>query len=100
MYTRWASEYVLREARLGSIEPKKLTDFIVLTSDYSTVPEAEIGRIDPLLTVVGGKITYTQPEFVVSMGLPQVGFRGNPTWWARGRVEEKIEDARRPSSPM
>ena len=41
-----------------------------------------------VLTVMNGKITYTQPEFAASLGLPQVGFRGNPTWWKRGTPEE------------
>ncbi len=84
MYTRWSSEYVLKENLLGSIEPKKLADFIVINKDYLTVPENEIGQIDPVLTVVGGKIVFTQPEFATSMGLPQVGYRGEQTWWWRG----------------
>ena len=88
MYTRWSSEYVLRENLLGSMEPNKYADFAVLNRDYLTVPEDEIGQIDPVLTVMNGKITYTQPEFAASLGLPQVGFRGNPTWWKRGTPEE------------
>ena len=92
MYTRWGSEYVLREDLLGSIEPRKYADFAVLSQDYLTIPEDDIAMIDSLMTVVGGKIIHTQPEFASRMGLPQVGFRGNPTWWSRGRPEE----ARRP----
>ena len=88
MYTRWSSEYVLRENVLGSIEPRKYADFAVLSEDYLTVPEDDIAMIDPVLTVMNGKITYTQPEFATSQGLPQVGFRGNPTWWKRGTAEE------------
>lgn len=88
MYTRWGAEYVLREDMLGSIEPKKYADFAVLSQDYLTVPEDDIAMIDPVLTVMGGKITYTQPEFASSSGMPQVGFRGNPTWWKRGTAEE------------
>jgi hypothetical protein len=44
--------------------------------------------INPVLTVMGGEITYTEPGFATSQGLPQVGFRGNPTWWKRGTSEE------------
>ncbi|MCZ6751560.1 MAG: hypothetical protein O7E51_16200, partial [Acidobacteria bacterium] len=51
-------------------------------------PEDEIAMTDSLLTVMGGKITYTQPEFASAQGLPQVGFRENPTWWKRGTPEE------------
>ncbi|MBI2818675.1 MAG: amidohydrolase family protein [Acidobacteria bacterium] len=88
MNTRWASEYVLRENLLGSIEPKKYADFVVLNRDYLTVPEDEIGRIDPLLTVVGGQIAYSDPDFATSQGLPQVGYRGDRSEWLRGAPEE------------
>ncbi|MBI2818994.1 MAG: amidohydrolase family protein [Acidobacteria bacterium] len=87
-YTRWSSEYVLKEDVLGSIEPGKYADFTVLDKDYLTVPEDEIGMIDPVLTVMGGKIVHTQQEFATRLNLPQVGFRGNPTWWRRGGPDE------------
>ncbi len=84
MYTRWGAEYVLREDLLGSIEPGKYADFAVLNQDYLSVPEDEIGQIDPVLTVVGGRMVYTDQQFASSHELPQAGFRGNPTWWQRG----------------
>ena len=40
------------------------------------------------MTVVGGTTVYTQPEFASSLGLPQVGFRRDPTWWWRGTPED------------
>ncbi len=83
-YTRWSSEYVLAEDRIGSVEPNKFADFVVLNRDYLTTPEDEIGRIDILLNVVGGKIVYTNPEFATSMGLPQMGYRGPTDRWLRG----------------
>jgi hypothetical protein len=83
-YTRWSSEFVLRENSMGSIEPGKVADFAVLNRDYLTVPEDEIGRIDPVLTVVGGKFIYTDPDFANSQGLPQVGYRGSRERWLRG----------------
>ena len=42
----------------GSIEPGKLADFAVINKDYLTCPEDEIKDIDPLRTVVGGRIVY------------------------------------------
>ena len=69
---------------MGSIEPKKLADFVVLDKDYLTVPEAEIGRIDAVLTVVEGKIAYSQPEFAASQNLPTVGYQGDRSRWNRG----------------
>ncbi len=88
MYTRWSSEYVLKEKTVGSIEPRKAADFVVLNQDYLTVPEMEIGKIDPVLTVMGGKITYSQPEFANGQGLPTVGYQGPRTRWKRGNPED------------
>jgi len=87
-YTRWSSEYLLRENVLGSIEPRKHADFAVLHRDYLTVPEDEIGQIDILVTVMGGNFVYTEPEFARSMGLPTVGFQGDRSHWKRGTPEE------------
>jgi predicted amidohydrolase YtcJ len=58
MYTRWAAEYVLRENVLGSIEPGKWADLVVLDRDYLTIPENEMGKTQVLLTMVGGKIQH------------------------------------------
>ena len=63
MSTIWAAEYVLREKLLGSLEPGKFADLIVLSNDYLTVPTEKIKNIKPLLTVVGGKIVYQAREF-------------------------------------
>jgi len=61
MFTRWAAEYVLRENVLGSIEPGKWADLIVLDRDYMTIPENEVGKVQVLLTMVGGKIIHEMP---------------------------------------
>ncbi len=63
MATIWASEYVLREDVLGTLEPEKFADLLVLDKDYLTVPELEIGSIKPLLTMVGGKIVFQDDTF-------------------------------------
>jgi predicted amidohydrolase YtcJ len=61
--TVWAAEYVEREKVLGSLERGKYADLLVLNSDYFTVPEREIRKIKPLLTMVGGKIVFQAPNF-------------------------------------
>jgi predicted amidohydrolase YtcJ len=61
MFTRWAAEYVLRENVLGSIEPGKLADLIVLDRDYMSIPENEMAKTQVLLTMVGGKIIHETP---------------------------------------
>jgi len=35
----------------------------VLTKDYMAVPVEQIGSIESLLTMVGGKIVYATPPF-------------------------------------
>jgi predicted amidohydrolase YtcJ len=63
MATIWAAEYVLRQDMLGSLERGKFGDLLVLDRDYFTVPEQEIRRIQPLLTIVGGKVVHQAPNF-------------------------------------
>lgn len=75
MFTRWAAEYVLREDVLGSLEPGKWADFVVIDRDFLGVPNEEINQIKVLLTVVGGKLVYTEPAFAHVEGLPQIGYR-------------------------
>ena len=43
----------------GSIEPGKLADFVVLSDDLLTVPEAKILTLTPVATYVGGENVYT-----------------------------------------
>ena len=42
----------------GSLEVGKLADLAVLSKDYMTVPVDQIGGIESLLTMVGGKVVY------------------------------------------
>jgi predicted amidohydrolase YtcJ len=58
MATRWASEYVLRQDQLGSLEAGKWADMVVLDKDYMTVSDEEIGKIISVMTIVGGKVIY------------------------------------------
>jgi 5-methylthioadenosine/S-adenosylhomocysteine deaminase len=46
------------EDRIGSIEPGKLADLVVLNNDYFSVPDEEIKQIRSLMTVVNGQIVH------------------------------------------
>ncbi len=59
-YTNWAAYYSGDEERLGTIEPGKLADLVVLDGDFLEVPEDEIGEIPISLTMVDGKVVYQQ----------------------------------------
>ena len=57
-YTRKNSYFVFQEDNLGSIQPGKLADLLVLDRDYLTVPADQIKDIKPVMTMVGGRIVY------------------------------------------
>lgn len=73
MMTVWPSEYVLKQKELGTLEPGKWADFLVLNKDYFTVPEQEIGNIYPLMTVVAGKPVFWRGEFAAEQNHAAVG---------------------------
>ncbi|MGH7771503.1 MAG: amidohydrolase [Candidatus Binatia bacterium] len=58
MATRWASEYVLRENVLGSLETGKWADMVVLNKDYLTVSDDDIATIKSVMTIVGGRVIH------------------------------------------
>jgi predicted amidohydrolase YtcJ len=58
MWTINGAYLTFDEKKKGSIEPGKFADFAVINKDYLACPEDEIKDIDPLRTVVGGKIVY------------------------------------------
>ena len=73
MWTSWASEYVLKEDQLGSLEEGKFADLVVLDRDYFTVPVNDILKIRTPMTMVGGKIIQLQESLANAFGVDQVG---------------------------
>src|ERR1051326_1393448 len=57
-HTRKNAYFVFQENNLGSIQPGKLADLVVLDRDYLTIPADQIKDIKPVMTVVGGRIVY------------------------------------------
>jgi predicted amidohydrolase YtcJ len=57
-HTRRDALMLFQENNLGSIQPGKLADLVVLDRDYLTVPPDQIKDIKPTMTIVGGRIVY------------------------------------------
>ena len=58
VFTRQNAWFLRMEDRIGSIEPGKLADLVVLDRDYFAVPEVEIKQVRSALTIVGGAIVH------------------------------------------
>ena len=80
MATVWASEFMLKEDVIGSLEPDKFADFLVLNQDYFTVPLEQMDRTYPLMTVMGGKIRYLRDEFAQELGQEPLGLQLRYRW--------------------
>ena len=73
--TAWGAYYLLKEKELGSLEAGKFADLIVLDRDYLTVPEEEVGKIQVLATMVGGKFAFASRGFATENGMAPVGYQ-------------------------
>jgi predicted amidohydrolase YtcJ len=73
MATVWGAEYVLKADKIGSLEPGKYADLLVLNKDYLTVPEDEIATIQALATIFDGKFVFLQPQFAQEYGIRPAG---------------------------
>src|SRR5215470_169333 len=58
LYTLGSAWFTFDDDKRGSLKVGKLADLAVLTKDYLTVPTDEIGGLESLLTMVGGRIVY------------------------------------------
>lgn len=61
-HTRNNAYIVFQESNLGSLQPGKYADLVVLDRDYLTVPADEIKDIRALLTMVGGRVVHEAKE--------------------------------------
>jgi predicted amidohydrolase YtcJ len=57
-HTRNNAYIVFQESNLGSLQPGKYADLLVLDRDYLTVPADQIKDLKPVLTMVGGKVVF------------------------------------------
>ena len=71
--TTWGGYYLLKDKKLGMLEPGAYADFIILDRDFLTIPEAEIPKIQVLMTVVGGKPVHLTAALGKELGMEPVG---------------------------
>ncbi len=45
----------------GTLQPGMLADLVVWSADLLTIPDAEILKAEPVMTVVGGRVVYRRP---------------------------------------
>jgi predicted amidohydrolase YtcJ len=57
-FTTWNAYASRQEAELGTLEPGKRADLIVLSEDVFTCSEDRIAEIRPMLTLVGGDVVF------------------------------------------
>jgi predicted amidohydrolase YtcJ len=57
-HTIWGAYMQFAEKEKGSVEKGKLGDLVVIDRDYLTCPEDEIRKIEPVMTIIGGKVVW------------------------------------------
>ncbi len=63
LYTMGSSWLSTEDGKKGALTPGQLADLAVLSSDYFSIPEEDIKRLESHLTIVGGKVVYAKDEF-------------------------------------
>jgi hypothetical protein len=62
LFTSAAAYASFQEDDLGTIEIGKIADFSVFDRDLMTIPEADILKAKPVMTVIGGEIVWQAAE--------------------------------------
>jgi predicted amidohydrolase YtcJ len=61
-YTRAAAYARFSEDKLGTLEPGKEADLVVLSQDIFTVAHEDIGKTKAMMTMAGGKVVFERPK--------------------------------------
>jgi hypothetical protein len=80
----------MKADKLGTLEEGKWADLVVLDRDYFTIPEIDILRIQPLLTMVGGKVVSLHELLATEWNTAPVGEEYN---YDREEVDEILRVA-------
>jgi predicted amidohydrolase YtcJ len=62
MATTWASEYMMAEDTVGTLEPGKYADFAVLEKDFFTSPVEEIPDMKVIMTGLSGEVVFDRDQ--------------------------------------
>jgi predicted amidohydrolase YtcJ len=63
LYTSGSAWFTHDDGRRGALTAGRLADLAVLTKDFATVPVDEIGGLESILTMVGGRVVYAAGPF-------------------------------------
>ena len=63
LYTVGSAWFSGEETKKGALVPGQLADLAVLSTDYFSVSEEQIQRLESVLTIVGGSVVYGTGEF-------------------------------------
>jgi len=63
LYTRGSAWFSQEQAKKGDIRTGMFADLVVLDSDYFTIADEDIKKIEADLTIVDGKIVYANGDF-------------------------------------
>ena len=64
MYTIDSAWFSFDDERFGSLEPGKLADLAVLSDDFDSVADADLRSVKSVLTVVDGRIVYSDSSLI------------------------------------
>lgn len=62
MMTRWGGYPLWRENDIGSIEPGKLADIVILNGDYMAGPVEDLDKLTSMMTLIGGEVVFESSE--------------------------------------
>ena len=63
LFTFRSAEFLYAESKVGSLEPGKYADFVVIDKDYLTGPDTEVKDNKVIMTVLAGEVAYQDSDY-------------------------------------